>query len=115
MASLPTVEIVGPGGTRVVNQQDVGRWEAKGYKVKGPKQNQGGEIKGTVLGNTGTITIEDAQKALDEANKKATAARTAANKTGASDQVKAHAAEMEDAAKKAQKALDEAKAAAKAD
>jgi len=37
MAVIPTVELVGPAGRRIVNACDEQQWRAKGYKLIGEK------------------------------------------------------------------------------
>ena len=42
MVQVPTVELVGPAGRRIVNESDLDMWKAKGYKLVGEEPEPSG-------------------------------------------------------------------------
>jgi len=64
MASLPTIEMVGPAGRRIVNESDRKMWEQKGYKVVGSEPAKTGD-EGSGLGD---MTIAKLKAYAEEKN-----------------------------------------------
>lgn len=65
MVSLPTIEMVGPAGRRIVNETDREMWERKGYKVVGSEPATETGEEGRELGD---MTVAKLKALAEEKN-----------------------------------------------